>query len=392
MPNFRFFPDFILLGVSILAQTALTWLLYRAPGIGGSPLRRRLLWVFTGANYILFTLGYLMVFGRVARRMPLEWATWLQGVSLIWAMLIAGFCAGVLLWKLLARVTRTAVPAAETPSPRRMFLQAAGGALFAAPVAATAFGIVRRNRVRLAEIEIGIPNLHKDLEGLRIVQITDIHLSAFLSEADLAHVIGTANDTRAHLALMTGDLITTFGDPLDACLRQLARLRTDAGGLGCLGNHEMYTGTEKYVTARGERIGIEFLRNENRELRFGDASLNFAGVDYQRTGRPYLIGAEELVVPGKMNILLSHNPDVFPVAARQGYGLTIAGHTHGGQVNVEILNDNINLARYYTPYTRGLYRQGEAQVFVSSGVGTVGMPVRLGAPAEINLIRLARSV
>ena len=59
---------------------------------------------------------------------------------------------------------------------------------------------------------------------------------------------------------------------------------------------------------------------------------------------------------------------------------------------MEILNNNINLARYYTPYTRGLYREGEAQVYVSSGVGTVGMPVRLGAPAEINLIRLARSV
>ena len=70
-------------------------------------------------------------------------------------------------------------------------------------MAATAFGIVRRNRIRLAEIEIKLPDLHKDLEGLRIVQITDIHLSAFLSEAELAHVIGMANDTSAHLALMT---------------------------------------------------------------------------------------------------------------------------------------------------------------------------------------------
>ncbi len=83
-------------------------------------------------------------------------------------------------------------------------------------------------------------------------------------------------------------------------------------------------------------------------------------------------------------------PDVFPVAARQGYALTIAGHTHGGQVNVEILNDNINLARFYTPFTRGLYRLGNASIFVSSGIGTVGMPLRLGAPAEVNLIRLRR--
>ena len=80
------------------------------------------------------------------------------------------------------------------------------------------------------------------------------------------------------------------------------------------------------------------------------------------------------------------------MAASQGYELTISGHTHGGQINVEILNDNFNMARYYTPYTRGLYQHGDSQVYVSAGIGTVGMPVRLGAPAEVNLIRLVGSV
>ena len=83
--------------------------------------------------------------------------------------------------------------------------------------------------------------LPKDLDGLRIVQITDIHLSPFLSEREFAAAIDMANETRANIALVTGDLITRPGDPLDACLRQLARLRADAGVLGCLGNHEIYT-------------------------------------------------------------------------------------------------------------------------------------------------------
>ena len=100
---------------------------------------------------------------------------------------------------------------------------------------------------------------------------------------------------------------------------------------------------------------------------------------------------ERLVAPDAFNVLLSHNPDVFPVAAKQGYDLTISGHTHGGQVRVEILGADLNPARFYTPYTDGLYRQDQAAVFVSRGIGTIGIPARFGAPAEVSLIQLARA-
>jgi predicted MPP superfamily phosphohydrolase len=116
--------------------------------------------------------------------------------------------------------------------------------------------------------------------------------------------------------------------------------------------------------------------------------LNFAGVDYQKMHSHYLKGAEQLIVPGAVNILLSHNPDVFPVAAAQGYDLTIAGHTHGGQVDVEILHEHMDVARYFTPFVQGLYRRGNSSVYVSNGLGTIGVPVRLGAPAEVSVIRL----
>ena len=125
-----------------------------------------------------------------------------------------------------------------------------------------------------------------------------------------------------------------------------------------------------------------------RLLRFGAASINFAGVDYQRFGRPYLRGAERLIEPGTVNVLLSHNPDVFPVAASQGYDLTIAGHTHGGQVDFEILHQHMNVARVYTPYVAGIYTRGKSSVYVSTGLGTIGVPVRIGAAAEVSLLRL----
>jgi hypothetical protein len=111
-------------------------------------------------------------------------------------------------------------------------------------------------------------------------------------------------------------------------------------------------------------------------------------VDYQQTGTGYLRGAESWIEPGVPNILLSHNPDVFDVAARQGWDLTIAGHTHGGQVMVEILHQQLSAARFYTPYVYGLFRQGRSSIWVTRGIGTVGVPVRLGAPPEVALLRL----
>jgi predicted MPP superfamily phosphohydrolase len=233
-----------------------------------------------------------------------------------------------------------------------------------------------------------VAKLPPDLQGLRIAHLSDIHLSPFLSESELARVVDMANEFRAHLTAVTGDLITTGNDPLDLCLRQLARLRSDAGTFGCLGNHEIYADVEDEAATKAGRLGIRFLRQQSARLRFGAAELNIAGVDYQRMGGPYLRGAGRAIVPGITNILLSHNPDVFETAAAQGWDLTLAGHTHGGQVNVEILRQSINPARFFTKYVYGLYRRGPSSIWVTRGIGTVGMPARIGAPPEVALIRL----
>src|SRR5262249_49769250 len=128
-------------------------------------------------------------------------------------------------------------------------------------------------------------------------------------------------------------------------------------------------------------------------LRFGSTVVNLAGVDYQRRAdrSHYLRGAERLILPGAINILMSHNPDVFPVAANQGYNLLLAGHTHGGQVTVEILDQSINPARFFTPYIYGIYRTGGATAYVTRGIGTIGGPARIGAPPAISLLRLRRA-
>jgi predicted MPP superfamily phosphohydrolase len=368
----HFFPGLCLLVIGLGIQFHLVRRLVDSYG------RRGIIWLGAAASTMLLTLGYFLEFDHVLRYFPVWWFSSLECASIVETVWLMCLYAALLVWG----------QAPEFRPARRRFLQAAGAGLCVAPVIGTGFGVVKRNQFRLSEIEIPIPNLPPDLNGLRIVQITDIHLSLFLRESEFARAIDMANETRAHLALVTGDLITQRGDPLDACLRQLARLRADAGVLGCLGNHEIYARAQDYVAAQGGRIGIQFLRSQSKLLRFGAADLNFAGVDYQKMGSHYLVGAERLIAPGATNILLSHNPDVFPVAAAQGYDLTIAGHTHGGQVDVEILHQHVNVARYFTPYVRGLYRQDKSSVYVSTGLGTIGVPVRIGAPPEVSLLRL----
>jgi hypothetical protein len=163
--------------------------------------------------------------------------------------------------------------------------------------------------------------------------------------------------------------------------------------LGCLGNHERYIRAEAYSARQADRAGFHFLRDESRQLRFGSAVLNVAGSDFHsyRDRKAYLTGMERHILPGATNLLLQHNPDVFPAAVVKGYNLLLAGHTHGGQVTVEILDQSINPARFFTPYVYGLYRMGASAAYVTRGIGTIGIPARIGAPPEISLLRLRKA-
>ncbi len=284
-------------------------------------------------------------------------------------------------------------PTAFSPA-RRAAIRGTMIAATAAPAGMVTFGgLVERTRYVVREVDFPIPDLHPDLEGLRVAQISDLHVSPFLSVREAGRVVDITNELKPNLTLVTGDLITQSGDPLDATIRELARLRAEAGVLGCLGNHEVYAKCEDYTTLEAAKVGIDFLRMRHVPLRWGKGTLNVAGVDFQSFARrdTYLHGAEKLIVPGAANILLSHNPDVFPSSVLTGYDAMIGGHTHGGQVTVEILNRTANLARFFTPYVAGLYRLNGRSCYVNAGIGTIGMPVRFGAPPEITLLRLRRA-
>jgi predicted MPP superfamily phosphohydrolase len=372
-------PDLVLTIAIAIAQVLGLRMMLSGPARSASPTARRWIVSAVGAYLGLLLLCHVSILGA-ENWLPRFFTGWVRAAVLIWGVLSVCWIAIYKLTKLL--------PSDPNPA-RRRFLVAAKTALFGVPAVAAGYGVfIQRFRLTLREQKIVIPNLPAGLNGLRIVQVTDIHRSPFLSEKELAQAIALANETKAHLALITGDLISAKHDPLDECLKQVAGLRADLGIYGCMGNHERYAEAQDYTESEGAKLGVCFLRNSAAKLDFGGASLNLVGVDYQQSSRPYLLGTENLIDPTAFNVLLSHNPDVFPVAARKGFPLTIAGHTHGGQVRVEILEQDLNVARFFTPYVDGLYQQGGSSIFVSRGIGTIGVPARLGAPPEVALLTL----
>ena len=293
---------------------------------------------------------------------PNALGSWTRGLMICWSLLSVGWLVGFFILQQLRKV-----PAPHNAARRHM-LTSAGTLLLGAPAAVLGYGMfVQRTKFALREQKIEIPDLPHDLDGLRLVQLTDIHLSPFLTVPELDYAVQLANETKPMVTVVTGDLITVVRDPLHACLDSLQKLRADAGIYGCLGNHEIYAGAEDEAEREGARRGIVFLRKQQAELRFGGATLNLAGVDYQPFREPYLVGAETLLRPGAANLLMSHNPDVFPVATRQGWNAVVSGHMHGGQIRVEILHADMNLARIFTPFVDGLYREANSSIFVSRG-------------------------
>jgi len=365
---------------------------------------------------VLATVLDLLV-GPVIHRRGL--GPWGRALSRLWLIAscigyLAVTAVGGVEW--LSQLAIAALPAAPRerlePARRTVFRQAAylAGSL---PVLATAYGVmVGRRRYRIVTVEIRIPELPPNLDGLRIVQLSDLHIGDFMPRAAIRRAVDMANTLQADLAVLTGDLISDGHDPLEDCIAELSQLRAPLGIWGCHGNHERSAGVEARAQALFQRYGMHVLRQQCVEVSWHGGTVNLIGVDDQRERRrsgdqsPVLHGIEALVRTDIPNILLSHNPNTFERAAALGIELSLAGHTHGGQIRFALGNRQWSPACFITPFVAGLYRLPlghqahtaasevaprrpiSAFLYVNRGLGTFGLPVRLGVPPEITLLTL----
>jgi len=395
-----------------------------------SPILRRIALSLTLSTFGLMATALLAVFFSGRRDVIWRFAglmgaigLWISTAFFSWFLL--QLVAGVRwTWRRARRLPSLGDAAAGAPSTevrpdvrigRRRFVQGATAFAGAIPFGLGAYGfLIGRHAYRVHEVDLPLAALPRELDGLRIAQLSDIHIGSYMSAAEVRRAVAMANELNPDLSVVTGDFITGPGDPLQTCIAELSGLHAPLGIWGCNGNHEIYADAQEESAKLFARHGMKLLRQENAEIDWRGGKFNLIGVDYQlarsRSGRrlAMLASAGSLMRRGMPNILLSHNPNSFPRAAEIGMDLMLTGHTHGGQVRVEILDHHFTPASFLTPYEAGLYKRplgsrselddGEvwsAQpsapasiVYVNRGLGTIGAPIRLGVPPEISLLTL----
>jgi predicted MPP superfamily phosphohydrolase len=320
-----------------------------------------------------------------------------------------------------ARLRPGAVADGFSPT-RRAFFQYAAVLAGGLPFLAATYGFAAgRLRYTIERVDVPVANLPPELDGLRIAQLSDIHIGDYMPPHEIARAVDMANELHPDISFVTGDFVSSEGDPLDACITELSRLRAPLGVWGCNGNHEIYAGVEDDAERLFREKGMRLLRAANAVVEHNGGRFNLLGVDYQRDhivsgehARPsaMLREIEPLIRRDMPNILLSHNPNSFHRAAELGIELSLAGHTHGGQVKFEIVDHSVSPARLISPFVAGLYRlpipipvptsghsgsihagngTQKAALYVNRGLGTFGFPVRIGVPPEITLLTLRRA-
>ncbi len=281
-------------------------------------------------------------------------------------------------------------PANEIDAGRRQFVTNwTHLGVLGVTAAFTGYGLFEALRApKIIEVTIPIENLPDDLDGLRIVQITDIHVSHTVRRSFVQSVTDTVNGLRPDLVVLTGDLVDGPVGQLRNEVAPLADLKAPLGSFFITGNHEYYSGVKDWIEETA-RLGFTVLLNEHRVIERGSARLLLAGVtdytggqfDREHVSDPQkaLSGAPEC----HAKVLLAHQPKSIFAAAKAGYDYVISGHTHGGQYFPYHF-----LAALTQPYISGLHEHGDTRIYVSRGTGYWGPQMRIGARSEITVHNL----
>lgn len=247
-----------------------------------------------------------------------------------------------------------------------------------------------RYRLVVERVDVPIVGLGEGMDGLRIVQISDVHIGELLDRRFMQRVVDQVNGLSPDVVAVTGDLIDGKVEVLGPHVEPLSQLNAPLGAYYVIGNHELYWGALEWIEqVRG--LGLTVLHNEHKVLSRGGARLALGGVpDITAPGFLDLPSSPELAFAGAPDgvprVLLAHQPKSVVAAAQAGVALQLSGHTHAGQ----IFPFNF-FVRLQQPVVRGLKRLHGLWVYTHRGTGYWGPPMRLGAPPEIAVITL-RSV
>jgi predicted MPP superfamily phosphohydrolase len=270
-----------------------------------------------------------------------------------------------------------------TPALHAYVSEAGAPVVLGASLLAMAVGAATALRgPRIERVEVRVPGLHPELEGFRIVQISDLHVGRTIRRAYVERTVEKALGLAPDLTALTGDIVDGPVDRLAPHVQPLKAL-TQTSCFFVLGNHDCYSGAERWI-AHFRSLGMQVLLNEHAVVRKGAARLLVGGVvdpAYSRL-RPAI--SLEGAGASDFRLLLAHNPRLVPLGARAGFDLQLSGHTHAGQ----FFPWTLAVRLVHAPHVAGLSRRGAMQVYVSAGTGSWGPPVRFGTSPELTLLTL----
>lgn len=245
---------------------------------------------------------------------------------------------------------------------------------------------LRRPGLRVREERVRVRGLAPGLEGFTLVQLSDFHAGSFLRSGDLADVVEASNALAPDVVALTGDFLTHSCDEALPLAADFARLRAREGVFAVFGNHDYRERREDEIVRAYAGSGVRFLRDACVRIERGGAALALVGIeDLEEAKRVDLQRARSLVRTGDVEIVLCHNPSSARALARPGCAAILSGHTHGGQIDLPFL------ARLGPKHPGARVQLGETLLVVSRGIGAIGVPVRIRAPAEIVVLRLSRA-
>jgi predicted MPP superfamily phosphohydrolase len=375
--------------------------------------------------FILFNgtfIFIMVVFGR--RFVPPEWfiivglmpfyvwqaATFFIGVWLLIGKLIKlPFLISTWLLKLIKPVkewferikAKRAVQVVDLS--RRRFLRTATFALSSYAFAGATYGIIRHDDFKIDSKRIKIANLPSELKGLTLTLISDIHAGQFMQEHEMREYADVINDLNSDLIIIPGDFVNFQPEDSKSVAKAFKDLKAKYGVYGSLGNHDFFVNPDYVANVMNNESPVKVLRNRHEKITVNGKDLYILGVDDTRDAGirmneailNYIDNTMEVAGSSNTNfkdspkILLCHKPYSFDDIAKRDLDLVLAGHTHGGQVVPFKFGDfNLSFAAFVSKYISGFYNIGKANMYVSRGIGTVGLPIRLNCPPEVTKITL----
>lgn len=236
------------------------------------------------------------------------------------------------------------------------------------------------------DVDVPLCRGHRELDGLRIAFLSDIHAGSYMNEDDLCRIFTKVADRKPDLVCLGGDLINTRDREILYYRKALPILNPPLGIFAVPGNHDYFHGEDLGLWESFlKELGVTVLINRGVRVTRGGGEFWLAGVDDMTEGQTDLLAALQGARPDEPVLLASHHPDMFVEAAQVGIDLTMAGHTHGGQVK---LFGRAVVTHSQFGYLSGMFNRGDSRLYVGRGVGATLLPIRIGAPPEVPIFRL----